>query len=57
MEQFAQLRALMEGGSGVLSGAGLEPMRAVLESLQMTGSGGEAVIGYRFRFIEERKEG
>ena len=57
MEQFAQLRAWMEGGSGVLSGAGLEPMRAVLESLQMTGSGGEAVIGYRFRFIEERKEG
>ena len=61
MEQFAQLRVLMEGGSGVLSGAGtpdqyftLGNFLAVLESLQMTGSGGEAVIGYRFRFIEER---
>ena len=55
MEQFLALRQLQEqGGSGILSGAGLEPMRAVFDSLEMTGTGGDGAIGYRVHFIEDR---
>ena len=43
-----------QGGSGILSGAGLEPMRAVFDSLEMTGTGGDGAIGYRVHFIEDR---
>ena len=55
MEQFLALRQLQEqGGSGILSGAGLEPMRAVFDSLEMTGTGGDGAISYRVHFIEDR---
>ncbi len=55
-EQFTVLKNLMQqGGSGILSGAGLEPMRAVFEDLQMLGNGGDQVIIYRFRFVEQRE--
>ena len=55
MEQFFVLRKLAEqGGSGILSGAGLEPMKAVFEDLQMVGRGGDQTITYIFRFVEER---
>ena len=56
LEQFLSLRKLMQdSGSGVLSGAGIEPMYAVLESLQMVGKGGDNTISYTFRFLEERR--
>ena len=55
MEQFIALRKLSEQeGSGILSGAGLDPMKAVFEQLQMVGKGGEQTITYLFRFVEER---
>ena len=55
MEQFLELQQLQgQGGSGILSGAGLEPMRAVFDSLEMTGTGGDEAIGYRVHFIEDR---
>lgn len=56
MEQFSQLQKLMYGGSGILSGAGLEPMKALMESLQLIGRGGDETISYTFRFIEDRGE-
>lgn len=56
MEQFYRLRKVAnEGGSGILSGAGLEPMKAVFENLEMVGRGGETILSYRFRFVEERR--
>ena len=55
MEQFLELQQLQgQGGSGILSGAGLEPMRAVFDSLEMTGTCGDGAIGYRVHFIEDR---
>ena len=55
LEQFIALRKLMQqGGSGILSGAGLEPMQAVFDSLEMVGQGGDKTISYSFRFTEER---
>ena len=47
--------ALEQQGSGILSGAGIEPMYAVFDSLQMVGKGGDNTISYTFRFIQERK--
>lgn len=56
MEQFLALKKLMQQNeSGILSGAGLAPMQAVFESLQMVGKGGDNTISYTMRFIEERK--
>lgn len=55
MDQFLQLqRVQQEGGSGILSGAGLEPMQAVFDSLEMTGTGGDEAISYRAHFIQVR---
>ena len=56
LEQFLSLKKMMEQqGSGILSGAGIEPMYAVFDSLQMVGKGGDNTISYTFRFIQERK--
>ena len=57
MKQFTELKRLMQqGGSGILSGAGLEPMQAVFANLEMVGKGGREEIGYRFCFIEQREQ-
>ena len=57
LEQFIALRKLMQqGDSGILSGAGLEPMQAVFDSLEMVGQGGDRTISYTFRFTEKRGE-
>lgn len=57
LEQFTALKKLMQqGGSGVLCGAGLEPMKTVFESLQMIGKGGDETISYSFRFTQDRGE-
>ena len=54
-EQLLALRELQgQGGGGIWSGAGLERMRAVFDSLEMTGTGGDGAIGYRVHFIEDR---
>ena len=56
LEQFLSLKKVMgQQGSGILSGAGIEPMYAVFDSLQMVGKGGDNTISYTFRFIQERK--
>lgn len=57
MKQFIRLKQLMQqSGSGILSGAGLEPMQAVFADLKMTGKGGKEEIGYWFCFIEQREQ-
>ena len=56
LEQFLSLKKMVEQqGSGILSGAGIEPMYAVFDSLQMVGKGGDNTISYTFRFVQERK--
>ena len=56
LEQFLLLKKMTEQqGSGILSGAGIEPMYAVFDSLQMVGKGGDNTISYTFRFVQERK--
>lgn len=58
MEQFQQLRRVfLQQGSETLSGAGLEPMRAVFRELILLGRGGEQALTYRLRFVEERRGG
>lgn len=55
MEQFSAMEQIFsEGGSGTLSGAGLEPMKALFQDLMLTGQGGEQVLSYFVRFVEER---
>ena len=49
LEQFYALQKL--AGQGV----GLEPMQAVLEEVEMVGVGGQELVEYRVRFVEERK--
>ena len=55
LEQFYALQKLAGQGVGLLSGAGLEPMQAVLEEVEMVGVGGQELVEYRVRFVEERK--
>lgn len=55
LEQFCALQKLAGQGAGLLSGAGLEPMQAVLEEMEMVGVGGQELVEYRVRFVEERK--
>ena len=55
LEQFYALQKLAGQGAGLLSGAGLEPMQAVLEEVEMVGVGGQELVEYRVRFVEERK--
>ena len=56
LKQYLSLKKMMEQqGSGILSGAGIEPMYAVFDSLQMVGKGGDNTISYTFRFVQERK--
>lgn len=55
VEQFYALQKLVGQGAGLLSGAGLEPMQAVLEEAKMLGVGGQELVEYRVRFVEERK--
>lgn len=56
LEQFLLLKKMTEQqGSGILSGAGIEPMYAIFDSLQMVGKGGDNTISYTFRFVQERK--
>lgn len=55
MEQFAQMREVFCRGEGqVLSGAGLEPMNAIWESLTLLGQGGDRWVRYQVRFLQER---
>lgn len=56
MAQFQTLRQVfLEEGSGTLSGAGLEPMKAIFQNLTLLGKGGESALSYSFRFVEERE--
>ena len=60
MHQYEQLRLVFEQGEkAVLFGAGVEPMEASPQQLELVGQGGAGTVGYRFRFIEDdsRKQG